>query len=70
MSFAKVLAEIPKLTSEQRRELLRRVRDVENGSVPAAAPGFVSQRPSGRLVLSAPRMIRQSEVEAILNEFP
>jgi hypothetical protein len=70
MSFAEVLAEIPKLTPEQRRELLQLVRDAENGSPVDAAAGFVSQRPNGRLVLRAPRVIRQAEVDAILNEFP
>ena len=70
MSFAEVLAEIPKLTPQQRRELLRHVQNVENGARATAAPGFVTQRPAGRLILSAPRVIRQAEVDAILNEFP
>jgi hypothetical protein len=70
MSFAEVLAEIPRLTPEQRRELLRRVQSVENSAGAAAAPGFVTRRPTGSLVLSAPRVIRQAEVDAILNEFP
>ncbi|MEO6970114.1 MAG: hypothetical protein ABI217_04395 [Chthoniobacterales bacterium] len=69
MSFAEVLAEIPKLTPEQRRELLRLVQSVENDPG-TAAPDFVSKRPNGRLVLSAPRVIRQAEIDAILSEFP
>ena len=65
-----MLAEIPKLTPEQRRELLREVQKAENGAHRGAQPGFVTQRPAGRVVLSAPRVIRQAEVDAILNEFP
>jgi hypothetical protein len=70
MSFTEVLAEIPRLTPEQRRELLRRVQSVENSAGTSAVPGFVAQRTTGSLVLSAPRVIRQAEVDAILNEFP
>ena len=70
MSFAEVLAEIPKLTPEQRRELLRHVQSLENSPGATAAPGFVTRRPTGRLVLSAPRVIRQAEIDTILNEFP
>jgi len=70
MSFAEVLAEIPKLTPEQRRELLQHVQNVDNFVHANAAPGFVTKRSAGRLILSAPRVIRQAEVDAILNEFP
>ena len=70
MSFAEVLAEIPKLTPEQRQELLRCVHDMEDRPGTVAAPGFETQRPAGRLILSAPRVIRQAEVDAILSEFP
>jgi len=70
MSFAELLAEIPRLTPEQRGELLRHVQSLENGSGAAVMPGFVTKRRAGRLVLSAPRVIRQVEIDAILNEFP
>jgi hypothetical protein len=68
MSFAEILDEIQRLTPEQRREVLRRACDAKVAS--AAAEGFRSERVDGRLVLLAPRVIRQVEVEAILNEFP
>jgi hypothetical protein len=67
MSFAEVLAEIPKLTLEQRREVLRRAQSVVNNSGTSAVPGFEAQRTTGSLVLNAPRVIRQTEVDAILN---
>ncbi len=70
MSFAEVLDEIPRLTPDQRREVLRRVRDAEAVSSPAMAEGFLSERVDGRLILRAPRVIRQVEVDAILEEFP
>lgn len=66
-----VLAEIPRRTPEQRREVLRRVCDAEIATdSAAAAPGYRSERVDGRLVLTAPRVIRQAEVHAILEEFP
>ena len=71
MSFAEVLAEIPRLTPEQRRELLRRVLDAQATiPSPASAAGFQAHRQNGRLVLSAPRTIQQVEVDAILADFP
>ena len=71
MSYAEVLAEIPRLTPAQRREVLRRVCDAEvaAGSATAVA-GYRSERVDGRLVLTAPRVIRQAEVLAILEEYP
>jgi hypothetical protein len=69
MSFTEVIAEIPRLTREQRREVLRCVLDSDIEQAPAAG-GFHSRRVDGRLVLTAPRVIRQAEVEAILEEFP
>jgi hypothetical protein len=71
MSFAELLAEIPRLTPEQRRELIRQVcsLDARSNSGPAAA-GFQMKRMHGRLVLTAPRVIRQAEVGAILADFP
>jgi hypothetical protein len=70
MSFAEVLAEIPKLTAEQRRELLLQLRAAEEPSADTGSRDFKSERRDGRLVLTSPRMIRQAEVEAILSEFP
>lgn len=70
MSFADVLAEIPRLTPEQRREVLRRMAEAE-APVPGPARGsFRAEQIDGRLLLVAPRMIRQSEVDAILADFP
>ena len=68
MSFAEIVAEIPKLSLEQRADLLRHLHACSFADQPA--PGFSAQRLNGRLVLAAPRVIRQSEVDSILDEFP
>jgi hypothetical protein len=68
MSFADVLAEIPRLTPEQRREVLRVLCDTLEESTPA---GFQLHRDSsGRVTLSSPQVIRQADVDAVLKEFP
>ena len=69
MSFAEMLAEIPRLTAEERREVLRCIREGETDRQ-SALPGFTAERVNGRLVLRAPRVIRQEEVDEILEEFP
>jgi hypothetical protein len=68
MSFAEVLSEIPRLTSGQRREVLRRVMDAEVAEYSDGS--FSARQIDGRLVLVAPRTIRQAEVEVILEELP
>jgi hypothetical protein len=70
MSFAEVLSEIPRLTPEQRREVLRRVMDAEEATAVGGQKLFCTRQVDGRLVLVAPRTIRQAEVEAILEELP
>jgi hypothetical protein len=70
MSFAEVLAEIPQLTLEQRREVLHRVFHAQQEPSFSAATGFHAEQVNGRLVLTAPRVILQVEVEAIMEEFP
>ena len=70
MSFAEVLSEIPRLTPEQRREVLRRVMDAdEAASSPGGGP-YCARQIDGRFVLVAPRTIQQMEVDAILEELP
>jgi hypothetical protein len=68
MSVAEVLSEIQRLTPDQRREILRRVTDLDVAESPASS--FCARQIDGRLVLVAPRTIRQVEVEAILEESP
>jgi hypothetical protein len=70
MSLAEVLSEIPRLTPEQRRELLRRVMDADEAASLKGLDSFFARQIDGRLVLVAPPTIRQAEVDAILEELP
>jgi len=70
MSFAEVLSEIPRLTPEQRRELLRRVLDSDETAASTATATFGGRHAGDRFVLVAPRIIQQAEVDAILEELP
>ena len=66
MSFAEVLSEIPRLTPEQRQEVPRRVMDANEAAALEGLNSFCARQIDGRLVLVAPRIIRQAEVDAIL----
>jgi hypothetical protein len=68
MSFAEVLSEIPRLTPEQRREVLRRVIDA--GVTESPSGSFCARQIDGRLLRVAPRTIHQAEAEAILEKLP
>jgi hypothetical protein len=70
MSFAEVLSEIPRLTREQRQEVLRRVIDADEAAASGGQDMYCARQADGRVVLVAPRTIRQAEVEAILEELP
>jgi len=70
MSFADVLSEIPRLTAEQRREILRRVMDANEAASRETPNEFCMHEINGRHVLVSPHTIRQAEVDAILEEFP
>ena len=72
MSFVELLAEIPRLTPQERREMMRAIREVEGCSQDSpGVEGYLSRRDErGQVLLSAPRLIRQVEVDAILEEFP
>ena len=70
MSLAEVLAEVPKLTSDERRELLRVVSQMEGDVSEAVGQTLRAERIGGRVVLVSDRVIRQSEVDSILEEWP
>jgi len=70
MSFADVLSEIPRLTPEQRREVLRCVMDAEEAASSQDGNTYCARQIDGRVVLVAPRTIRQAEVDTILEELP
>lgn len=75
MSTREIIEELPRLTVaelkavEQRISELASRRTAETTRSAAAAP-LRAARIEGCLVLTGPRVIRQVEVEAILNDFP
>lgn len=71
MSFPEILAKIPRWTPAQRGQVMRRLRELDAASNSQAnEEGFQCRHVQGRVLLKAPRIIRQDEVDAILEEFP
>ena len=68
MSFADVLSEIPNLTPEERQEVARLVSKLNQSE--ASPANLRLQRRNGELLLVGTRVIRQSEVDAILADWP
>ena len=65
MSAQKIIAELPKLKPDEFRLVQAKVEDLAK-----AKHRLHAERSAGRLVLAGPRIVRQAEVEAILDEFP
>ncbi len=65
MSAQEIIAELPKLKPDEFRLVQEKVEDLAK-----AKHRLYAERNAGRLVLAGPRVIRQAEVEAILDEFP
>jgi len=72
MSAREIIDELPKLTPAELQEIQLRINELACASVPDASSKSMlhPQAIDGRLVLSGSRTIRQSEVDAILAEFP
>lgn len=70
MSFAEILTEIPRFTRAQRLELLREVLKMDDAGGEGGKGGLHAQHVNGSLLLVGPRVVRQEEVDAILEEFP
>lgn len=75
MNASEIIEQLPRLTAtelqavEQRiSELISRKKNIAN----AASDGRVlrPERVAGRLVLTGSRIVRQAEVDAVLDEFP
>jgi len=65
MSAQEIIAELPKLKPDEFRLVQAKVEDLAKSKHRLHA-----ERSAGRLVLAGPRIVRQAEVEAILEEFP
>ena len=70
MSTREIIAELPRLTVAELRAVEQRIVELTSRETTDAAKGLRAARIAGRLILAGPRVVRQAEVEAILDEFP
>jgi hypothetical protein len=76
MSTREIIAELPHLTLAELRVVEQRIVELTSraatgaDSLPDANRGLRVERNAERLILAGPRVVRQAEVEAILDEFP
>jgi hypothetical protein len=70
MSTRDIIAELPRLPVADLQEIEQRIRELTSSQSGGAEAGLHAERIAGRLILTGPRIIRQAEVAAILDEFP
>ena len=70
MSTREIIAELPRLTLAELHAVEQRIAELTSRQQASAAAGLRAERIAGRLVLTGPQIVRQAEVEAILDEFP
>ena len=70
MSSREIIAELPRLTLDELHAVEQRIAELTSRQQTNAAAGLHAERIAGRLVLAGPQIVRQTEVEAILDEFP
>jgi hypothetical protein len=70
MSTRKIIAELPRLTPAELHAVGQRIAELTSRQTNDTAEGLHAERIAGRLILAGPRVVRQVEVEAILDEFP
>ena len=70
MSTRDIIAELPRLTVAELHAVGQRIAELTARQTADAARGLHAERVAGHLILAGPRVVRQAEVEAILDEFP
>ena len=70
MSTREIIAELPRLTVAELLAVEQRIVELTSGQMTDAGKGLRAARIEGRLILAGPRVVRQAEVEAIMDEFP
>ena len=70
MSTRQIIAELPRLTAAELHAVGQRIAELTSRQTTDAGTGLRAERIAGRLILAGPRVVRQGEVEAILDEFP
>ena len=68
MSTREIIAELPRLTLVELHAVEQRIAELTARRTDD--DGLHAERIAGHLVLAGPRVVRQAEVEAILDEFP
>ena len=66
MSAGQIIEELPRLTPAELQAIERRILEITTRYSAKLRP----ENSAGRLVLVGPRLIRQAEVDAILEELP
>ena len=70
MSTREIIAELPRLMFAEIHAVGQRIAELTSRQTTDADRGLRAERIAGRLILAGPRVVRQAEVEAILDEFP
>ena len=70
MSTREIIAELPRLTLAELHAVEQRIAELTSRHTTGATTKLHAERIAGRLVLAGPRVIRQAEVDASLDEFP
>ena len=70
MSTRQIIAELPRLTVAELQAVGQRIAELTSRQTTDAGTGLHAERIAGRLILAGPRVVRQAEVETILDEFP
>ncbi len=70
MSTREIIAELPRLTVAELQAVEQRIIELTSRKMTDAGGGLHAERIAGRLVLAGSRVVRQADVEAVLDEFP
>ncbi len=70
MSTREIIAELPRLTLAELHAIENRIAELPSRHVASTGNALHAERIAGHLVLASPRVVRQAEIEAILDEFP
>ncbi len=70
MSTRENIVELPRLTLAELHPVEQRIAEFTSRQTSVGGTRLRTKRVAGRLILAGPRVVRQAEVEAILDEFP
>ena len=70
MSTREIIAELPRLTVAELHAIEQRIAELTSLHTTTANRHLQAERVDGHLILAGSRVIRQAEVDAILDEFP